>query len=354
MGDSQGEVRDIVVVGGSAGALDSLRTILRGLNANLPAALLVVLHIGEGSQLARVLAHGASLPVTAARSAERIRPGHVYVAVPGCHLLLHDHHTLLRRGPRENLARPAVDSLFRSAAASLGGRVVGVLLSGGLSDGAAGLRAIKRCGGLTIVQDPADATVPDMPRNALRYVDVDHTAKAADLAGLLNRLSGSPAGTTPEIPLDIRLETAIAAQELTDMTADDVLGTPSRLTCPTCSGALWEIEDGSLLRFRCHVGHAFGAEDLQKSQSDEVERLLDMLLRTHQERAALTERMADHAHAGKRHLLADQLRARAQDYGKDVELLRKLRQIMAAGSAVTPVTEGEIIAAHAKQDVKAG
>lgn len=338
MGEAQGRVRDIVVVGGSAGALDSLRTILRGLNPNLPAALLVVLHIGEGSQLARVLAHGAPLPVTAARSGERIRPGHVYVAVPGCHLLLHDHHTLLRRGPRENLARPAVDSLFRSAAASLGGRVVGVLLSGGLA----------------IVQDPADATVPDMPRNALRHVDVDHTAKAADIAGLLNRLSGSPAGTTPEIPLDIRLESAIAAQELTDMTADDVLGTPSRLTCPTCSGALWEIEDGSLLRFRCHVGHSFGAEDLQKSQSDEVERLLDMLLRTHQERAALTERMADHAHAGKRHMLADQLRARAQDYGKDVELLRKLRQIMAAGSAVTPVTEGEIIAAHAKQDDKAG
>jgi two-component system chemotaxis response regulator CheB len=350
---TQAEMRDIVVIGGSSGALKSLRTILRGLKPDLPAALLVVLHVGEGSQLARVLENGASIPVTPAQSGQRIKPGHAYVAIPGCHLLLHDQHILLRRGPRENLSRPAVDALFRSAAASRGGRVIGVLLSGALSDGAAGLRAVQRCGGLAIVQDPADAAVPDMPRNALRHMDVDHTAKAGDIADLLNRLSGSPAAPTPEIPLDIRLETAIAAQELTDMRADDALGVPSRFTCPECSGALWEIEDGPLLRFRCHVGHAFGAEDLESSQDNEAERLLDMLLRSHQERAALAGRMADHAHIRGRLALADQLRARALDYGKDVELLKVLRQTMGAGSAVTPVAEGKIIAAHAKQDNKA-
>lgn len=353
MEEAQVGVRDIVVIGGSTGALESLRTILRGLKPDLPAALLVALHVGEGSQLARVLSNGAPIPVAAARSGQRIKPGHAYVAVPGSHLLLHDQHILLRRGPRENLSRPAVDALFRSAAASQGGRVIGVLLSGALSDGAAGLRAIKRCGGLAIVQDPADAAAPDMPRNALQHVDVDHTARAADLADLLNRLSGSPAAPTPEVPIDIRLETAIAAQELADMRADDVLGVPSRFTCPECSGALWEIEDGTLLRFRCHVGHAFGAEDLESSQGNEADRLLDMLLRSHQERAALAGRMADHAHTRGRHILADQLRARAIDYGEDVELLKVLRQTMGTGSAVTPVAEGKIIAAHAKQDNKA-
>lgn len=342
-------VRDIVTIGGSAGALEALKTILQGLKPDLPAALFVVLHIGESSQLTRVLASVSALPVSAAQTGQRIRLGRVYVAVPGCHLLLHGDHILLRRGPRENLARPAIDSLFRSAAASQGSRVVGMLLSGGLSDGTAGLHAIKRCGGLTIVQDPADAAVPEMPRNALQHVDIDHTGRTADLAALINRLTGTPAGPTPEIPLDIRLETAIAAQELTDMTAEDMLGSPSRLTCPTCSGALWEIEEGARLRFRCHVGHAFSAEDLQKSQDDEVERLLDMLLRSHQERAALAGRMADRARAGKRPALADQFDERARDHQKDVEILKKLRRSIGAGSAVTPITEGKIIAAHAKQ-----
>lgn len=343
---------DIVVIGASAGGLEVLRELIRDLDPGLDAAVFVVLHVGPGSKLPAVLAQGAGVPVEPATPGGRFERGHVYVAVSGFHLMLHDGHMLLRRGPRENLSRPAVDPLFRSAAASFGGRVIGVVLSGALSDGTAGLRAIKRCGGLAVVQDPVDALAPGMPKSALRHVDVDHVCRADEMGRLLSRLVRQPAGRTPEIPLDIRLETAIAAQELTDMRADDMLGVPSRFTCPECHGALWEIEDGSLLRFRCHVGHAFGADSVLASQAEEVDRLLSTLLRSHQERAALARRMAEHERRNDRHSLADQLEGRASEYDDDVRIVQQLMRSGEAGSGVTPGHGQGNIAAHedAKED----
>jgi two-component system, chemotaxis family, protein-glutamate methylesterase/glutaminase len=159
---------DIIVVGASAGGYEALSLILGNLPADLSASILIVLHVGAASHLAQLLDRVSKLPVKAAENGETIKRGVVYVAGPGAHLLLHDSHILLRRGPRENFARPAADPLFRSAAITFGGRVIGVILSGALNDGTAGLLAIKRCGGLALVQDPADAAVDDMPQSALR------------------------------------------------------------------------------------------------------------------------------------------------------------------------------------------
>src|SRR5688572_11221825 len=203
--------RDIIVIGGSSGALEALRTVVRNFEPGLPAAVFVVLHVGARSHLESILARSGPLPVVSAVSGGFLGHGKIHVAVPGFHLLLHDGHMLLRRGPRENLARPAIDPLFRSAAASFGGRVIGVVLSGALADGTAGLRAIKRCGGLAVVQDPADALVSSMPSNALHRVAVDHVCGIDQMAKLLARLVREPAGRTPEIPLGIRIEAAIAA-----------------------------------------------------------------------------------------------------------------------------------------------
>lgn len=328
--------RDIIVIGGSGGGLEALRTLVRDLPPDLPAAVFVVLHMGASSHLAQILTRSGPLPTVPAVSGERFEPGKIYVAVPGCHLLLHDGHILLRRGPRENLSRPAIDPLFRSAAASFGGRVIGVVLSGALADGTAGLRAIKRCGGLAVAQDPADALVSSMPRSALRHVDVDHVCRIDDMARLLAKLARQPAGPTPDIPLDIRVEAAIAAQELVDMRADDMLGTPSRFSCPECHGALWEIEDGSMLRYRCHVGHAFAADAVLASQGDEIDRLLGTLLRSHQERAALAHRMAKHERAKERQTLAENLERRARDYEHDVEIMKKLLRSGEVASGEAP------------------
>lgn len=323
--------RDVIVIGGSSGSPDALLTLTQGFEPDLPAAVFVVIHIGANSHLAHILSRSGPLPAVTAAPGERFEHGRIYAAVPGCHLMLHDGHILLRRAPRENLARPAIDVLFRSAAASFGGRVIGVLLSGALSDGTAGLRAIKRCGGLAVVQDPAEAMVSDMPNSALRHVDIDHVCRVKDMPRLLAKLVRQPAGPTPEIPFDIRIEAAIAAQELADMRVDDMLGTPSRFTCPECHGALWEIEDGSMLRFRCHVGHAFAADTVLTSQGEEIDRLLGTLLRSHQERAALAHRMAEHERANDRHVLAQHLEKRARDYEHDVAIMKKLLRSGEAG-----------------------
>ncbi|MBX3501068.1 MAG: chemotaxis protein CheB [Alphaproteobacteria bacterium] len=317
-------IHDIAVIGGSAGSLEVLQRIVANLPEDLPAAIFVVVHTGAVSHLARILDRVSALPVMEAANGAVFEPGHIYVATPDRHLMLHDDHILLRRGPRENLSRPAIDPLFRSAAATFGSHVIGVVLSGALSDGTAGLKAIKRCGGLAVVQDPADAMVPHMPQSAMRHVEIDHVADADALGPLLARLVRQPAGPTPEIPFDIRLETAIAAQELADMKVDDMLGTPSRFTCPECHGALWEIEDNGMLRYRCHVGHAYNADTVLSSQGAEADRLLGTLLRSHQERAALARRMSAHEREQGRDGLADHLAERALDYSRDVQLIMEL------------------------------
>jgi two-component system chemotaxis response regulator CheB len=346
MAKATSATRDIIVIGGSGGGLEALRGLVRNIEPDLPAALFIVMHIGAKSHLAPILAHAGPLPAVPAVSGERFERGKIHVAVPGCHLLLHDGHMLLRRGPRENLARPAIDPLFRSAAASFGGRVIGVVLSGALTDGTGGLRAIKRCGGLAVVQDPAEALVPSMPLSALRHVDVDHICRTDDMASLLARLVREPAGPTPEIPFDIRIEAAIAALELADMRTNDKLGKPSRFTCPECHGALWEIEDGTMLHFRCHVGHAYTADTVLASQGEEIDRLLGTLLRSHQERAALAHRMADKERANKRHALAQHLESRARDYEHDVEIMKKLLPSVESGSGEAALRGEESIAEY--------
>jgi two-component system, chemotaxis family, protein-glutamate methylesterase/glutaminase len=316
--------RDVIVIGASAGGIEALQVLLGDLPPDLRAAIFIVMHLGATSHLAQILDRATSLPVVQARSGEPIVFGQVCVAVPGVHLLLHDNHLLLRRGPRENLARPAIDPLFRSAACSFGSRVIGVVLSGGLNDGTAGLRAIKHCGGLSIVQDPSDAAVPQMPLSALRYADIDYVTPIAAMGDLLTRLTHEPAGETPPIPPEIKFETMIAAQELAGMAVEDVLGRVSRFTCPECHGALWEIDDGRLLRFRCHVGHAYTADVMLAAQSVRAEEMLWSLMRAHQERAELARRMAQQDRVQGREALAVELEQRAESYDEDATVLRDL------------------------------
>ena len=192
--------RCIIVIGASAGGVDALKRLATDLPFDLTAAVFVMLHVGETSYLPEILDRAGRLSATRAESGEEFELGRIYVAPPGYHLLLHNDHVLLRRGPRENLARPAIDPLFRSAACSYGARVIGVLLSGSLSDGTAGQRAIKAVGGVTVIQDPQDAAVPDMVRSAQRHVDIDRCVPIAGMGGLLARLAAEPAGETLPSP----------------------------------------------------------------------------------------------------------------------------------------------------------
>ena len=317
-------LHDIIVIGASAGGLQPLEALLAGLPRDLPAAVLVVLHLGATSHLAEILGRLSALPVWSATNGAKIEPGSVVVATPGCHLLVHHDHILLRRGPRENLLRPAIDPLFRSVACTFGPRVIGLILSGALNDGSAGLRAIKRCGGIAVVQDPRDAAVQGMPLSALRHAEVDHVAVASELGPLLARLVHTPPGPACPVPLQIRIETAIAAQELAGMEANDELGKPSRFTCPECHGALWEVDDGSLLRYRCHVGHAYTADVMLDAQTESAEELLWSLMRSHQERAALARRMEAKEREQSNTESADGLMRRALGYDEDAATIARL------------------------------
>ncbi|PBB96798.1 protein-glutamate methylesterase [Mesorhizobium sp. WSM3862] len=327
--------RCIIVIGASAGAVEPLKKIVSDLPADLPAAVFIVLHVGQVSYLPGILDRAGALKVSVAKNGESFKAGNIYVAPPGFHLLLHDDHMMLRRGPRENLARPAVDPLFRSAALSYGASVIGVLLSGSLSDGTAGLRAIKAVGGLAVIQHPKDALVPSMVESALRYVDIDLCEPAAKLGGLLGRLAAEPAGETLLAPPRVRLEAAIAAQEHSTMQKADRLGQLSMFTCPECHGPLWEIEDGDMLRYRCHTGHAFTADAIMEAQAIEADEILWSLLRSHQQRAEFARRMAEREKTRHRSQLASEFGKRAREYEADASVIERIlesRRTQVAGN----------------------
>ncbi|RWE30023.1 MAG: chemotaxis protein CheB [Mesorhizobium sp.] len=335
--------RFVVVIGASAGGLEPLKQIVSDLPADMSAAVFVVLHVGETSYLAGILDRAGRLKASVAKNGASFETGHIYVAPPGFHLLLHDDHMMLRRGPRENLARPAIDPLFRSAALSYGASVIGVLLSGSLSDGTAGLRAIKAVGGLAVLQNPKDTLVPAMVQNALHYVDVDHCLPAAELGGLLGRLATEPAGETHPAPPGVRLEAAVAAQEHSTMKDEDRLGELSVFICPECHGPLWEIEDGDMVRYRCHTGHAFTPDAMMEAQAVEADEILWSLLRSHQQRAEFTRRMAERERTRNRSALATQLGKRAREYEADARVIERILESRRAtdNGAVTEEGNGE-------------
>lgn len=318
--------RDLIVIGGSAGAIEALRSIVRRLPADLPASVLIVIHRGlQGPNLlATILAADGALPAMTAEEGQTLQHGRIYVAPPDRHLLIAHDHLHVRRGPRENRARPAIDPLFRSAAVCCSTRVIGVVLSGMLDDGSSGLLAIKRCGGVAIIQDPRDALYPDMPRSAARHVVVDHVATAPELGSLLDLLARSRRPAPVEAPEEIRLEAMIAAQELAVMPDRKMFGSLSPLTCPECSGVMQEMRDGGLVRYRCHTGHAFTLETLRTAQNDIWERTLYAALRVQQEQAMLARRVAEEARARDGERSAEEFERRALDYEEGAEVIRQL------------------------------
>ena len=316
--------RDIIVIGGSSGATAPLKAILGGLPRDLPAAVFVVLHIPARSIgiLATVTQAASNLPVQPAEDGMEIRPGHVYLGVPDRHLLLADGRIRLGRGPRENMARPAIDPLFRSAAIAYGPRVVGVLLSGLLNDGASGLSAIKRCGGLALVQDPQDAIADEMPLAGLRAVSADLVAPGERIGDVLADLAREAAGPRVPIPPEIRLEVDIAAGERVDSEVLGRIADPAPLICPDCGGVMSQLREPGPLRFRCQVGHAKTAEVLAYEQERSVDEALRVALRIIEERAELVSRMAEDGRIAGRRAVAEMYEECAREYRRYGDTIR--------------------------------
>ncbi|MBR0903610.1 chemotaxis protein CheB [Bradyrhizobium liaoningense] len=318
--------RDIIVIGGSAGATQPIKQILNHLPADLPAAVFIVLHIpAQGMGILSTVASSAGpLPVRQAQNGMKIEPGHIYLAAPDHHLMLSEDHIFLGRGPRENMVRPAIDALFRSAALYHGPRVIGVLLSGLLSDGAAGLNAIKRCGRMTVVQDPSDAMADEMPRRAMEATTVDLCVPGAGLGDVLSELVREQAGATPPIPPEIRLEVEIAAGDRIGSDKLVALADPVALTCPACGGVLSGVKEAHPMRFRCQVGHAFTADVLAKEQEGRVDEALRVALRIIEERAELVQRMAADGRRSGRPAIAEMYEMRSAEYREYADMIRRV------------------------------
>jgi two-component system, chemotaxis family, protein-glutamate methylesterase/glutaminase len=348
--------RDLVVVGASAGGVEALSTLVGGLPVSYPGTLLVVLHVAPGSTsvLPRILDRAGPLPAAHAVHGDPLTRGRVVVAPPDHHLLVGDGRVELSAGPRENGHRPAVDVLFRSAARAYGPRVVGVVLSGTLDDGSAGLVAVREGGGTTVVQDPDDALYSGMPANAIATVGPQHVLALADIPALLVELAGPATGSAehpwpgddardqPEGELTDR-EARIATVAADELLAPDGPGEPSGLSCPDCHGVLHVVgERGGLQRFRCRVGHVWSLESLVAGQDAAVEAALWGALRALEERGVVARQMADRADADGRHLTAERFRASVEDARRSASVLRDLltrpyrRRTAEAGEPISP------------------
>jgi len=289
--------RNIIVIGASWGGLKAFKEILSGLPENLPAAVFIVQHIAPDAPglLSGILNRSGELPAFLPRDHEPIKLGNVYVAPPDHHLLLEKGFIRITRGPKENRARPSVDVLFRSAAYAYGSSVIGVVLTGHLEDGSAGLWAIKDRGGTSIIQDPAEAEAPSMPDNALRQVEIDYQVPLREIAPLLMELSATSVNEEPRHPPSegMRLEVAIASEDRTMETEIKDLFEPSTYACPECHGVLMKIPEGNHTRYRCHTGHAYSGLSLISHISETTEETLWTAIRSIQEGAFLLREFAE-------------------------------------------------------------
>jgi two-component system chemotaxis response regulator CheB len=311
---------DIVVVGTSAGGVRALQEVVSALPGDLEAALFVVLHLLAEAEsfLPEILTRAGKLPASHPSDGQIFETGRIYAAPPDRHLLLPDSRMRVVRGPKENLHRPSIDVLFRSAANTWGARVVGVLLTGADDDGAAGLKAIQERGGITIVQDPHDSVHPEMPQSALRLVDPDYTLPLNAVGAMVRDLVKGAVKPSRRIAMPEPADPSFGAEE--GLPVDDKeLGNPTPYSCPDCNGTLWEMQDGNLLRYRCRVGHAYTAASMVEAQAQAVERALWEAVRVLEESASMSRRIAHRTD-----MLREQLFHKATEREQHALTIRKL------------------------------
>ncbi|MBE9157594.1 chemotaxis protein CheB [Nodosilinea sp. LEGE 06152] len=335
----------VVVIGASAGGVEALAQLVEQLPPDLDAAVFVTVHFPSYSVsfLPDILNRFNTLPALHPQDGEKIQPGRIYIAPPDYHLRVHPDTIEINRGPKENGHRPAIDTMFRSAAQAYGPDVIGVVLTGMLDDGTSGLNDIKVEGGIALVQDPAEALFRGMPQSVIDNVAVDKVLPLAALAQEIVTLTCSTDNfsmTSEQTPRELskqefeqkttqpanqpKLEDEVVAEEKAAAEHGARSNAASPLTCPDCGGVLWELRDGNLLRFRCHVGHAYSADSLIAEQSDDLERVLWTAVRSIEERAALSRRLEAHAVEQNRPKSAEQFARRAADAEQNVSLIKQI------------------------------
>jgi two-component system chemotaxis response regulator CheB len=338
---------DIIVIGTSAGGLKALGAILGALPSNLDATVFIVQHLAadKPSILPKILTDVGSLPASHPSDGELIEKGRIYVAPPDYHLLVNKGSMRVVRGPQENRFRPAIDALFRSAARAYGSRVIGVVLTGYLDDGTVGLQAVKKCGGVAIVQAPDEAEYPSMAKSALQYVKVDHCLPLAKIPDLLVRLSKEPASTEGAYPVteEIEVESKIAEQQMNTqefLKNVESIGTRTTYTCPTCNGSIWQIGDSEpLMRFRCHIGHSYTANVFLAEQTQNLENSLWSAVRVMEEKVTFLRHLSEQMKNYNLTTTATKYEDNAMNMDKEVATIREL--ILNGFATKRAIDEGE-------------
>src|SRR5665213_1723381 len=316
--------RDVLAIGTSAGGFDALRFLAGEFSRDFPASVLVTIHLSNQfrSELDAILTQAGPLPASCAVEGEKLERSHIYIAPTERHLIVESGHLRLGSGPRENNARPALDPLFRSAALCCGPRTVGAVLTGTLGDGAAGLSALKQCGGITVMQDPSDAAHSEMPRTALMRSHPDHVVGLKGMPALFEELARQPAGQAVPVPANLEYEVNIASGGRGSMHEMDRIGRRSVLACPDCHGVMWEIDDGDLARYRCHVGHAYSDEVLSLALDENLRHAFGSALRALDERIALARKLEAQASSGGRTRVAESWAAKALEFEAEASVIR--------------------------------
>lgn len=318
---------DIIVVGASAGGVEALTKLVQDFPADIPAAIFIVLHLSPRSPsvLPSILSRAGKLPALHPKDGEEIQHGYIYVAPPDFHLIIKPGYVHIARGPRENGHRPAADTLFRTAARAYGQRVVGVVLSGTLDDGTAGLIAIKNQGGIAVVQNPEEALFSGMPRSAIENVAVDKVLLLSEITPNLVTLAHQLIKERDEpVSNDMKMETDMAELEINALQEVNRPGTPSGFGCPDCGGVLWELQENDMIRFRCRVGHAWSADSLLAEQSEALEEALWTALRALEESAALSLRLARRARDRKQDRMAERFEEEAKEIKQRATTIQKV------------------------------
>jgi two-component system, chemotaxis family, protein-glutamate methylesterase/glutaminase len=323
--NSAGDQR-IIVIGASAGGFDALKKIVRELPVDFGASIFIVWHISPDIRgiLPQVLNRENKIFAAHAYNNEEIKPNRIYVAPPDHHMLIQDGQIRITHGPKENRFRPAVDPLFRSAAYAYGSHVIGVILSGALDDGTAGLWTVKHYGGIAVVQNPLDAEVPSMPENALRAVQVDHNVPVSEIASLLARLSKEPVVQKPHVAKDeqTKKEIDIAAEENALEKGIMAFGELTPFTCPECHGVLSRLQNEHIIRYRCHTGHAYTVDALVAGLTEKIEDSLYSAIRGMDESIMLLNHLGDHYAEANQPKMAALLFKKAQQAASRAQFVR--------------------------------
>jgi two-component system, chemotaxis family, protein-glutamate methylesterase/glutaminase len=316
----------IVVIGTSAGGNVVLPELLKQLNPALPAAVFIATHMPKHSVaelfVKRVQKY-TPLKCKIAAHSETIQPGHVYISKPDHHLLIKNSTMILGKGPMENRYRPSIDALFRSAAAAYGSRVVGIVLTGLLEDGAAGLLAIKRSGGRTIVQDPNEAQYPDMPNAALKALKPDHMIPVNEMGKVIESIM-SKRPKKIKVPADIITEANIAERVNVGIDELQEIGEHSLYSCPDCGGGLWQLTSNGITRYRCHVGHAYTEDGLLTNMQSNTESALWTAIRIIEERRNLLKTLADKEKTRGSKEVALRYKTRMKELDEQITQLRRV------------------------------